>query len=241
MLDETRDKDVAGPLPTLGSTQRALSERVAGELRDRIIKGDLAPGTHLVERTLAESLGVSRVPVRDALNLLKGEGFFPQQPRRGVVVTRLSSRDVEELFEVRLALEVLAVRLASERATDEDLRRLEDSLAESTAAIEAHDSERLHRANEDFHDAIIASAHNHLLASLHEPLMGRLHWLLRQNEEPLPLHAEHEHLYDAIMSRDPEKASVASQAHIRSSRLMARRTLGNAGDDSEPAASEVLG
>ena len=127
----------------------------------------------------------------------------------------------------------------SERATDEDLRRLEDSLAESTAAIEAHDSERLHRANEDFHDAIIASAHNHLLASLHEPLMGRLHWLLRQNEEPLPLHAEHEHLYDAIMSRDPEKASVASQAHIRSSRLMARRTLGNAGDDSEPAASEA--
>lgn len=208
-------------------------------LRERIVRGDLPPGTRLVERTLAESLGVSRVPVRDALNLLKGEGFVTEESRRGVVVTRLSSRDVEELFEVRLALEVLAVRLASERADEADLRRLGEILAESKAAIRARDTQRLNHANEDFHDAIIAMAHNHLLTSLHEPLMGRLHWLLRQNEEPVPLHAEHEQLYRAISSRDPEQATAASRAHIRSSRLMARRILGDPDGQNRHVASDL--
>lgn len=187
-----------------------------------------------MERVLAESLGVSRVPVRDALNLLKGEGFVTEQARRGVVVTLLSGRDVEELFEVRLALEVLAVRLASERAAPADLERLESFLTESTAAIDAHDADRLHRANEGFHDAIIDIAQNDLLSALFEPLTGRMHWLLGQNDEALPLHAEHENLYRAIASGDPDRAAAASRAHIRSSRRMARASLGDQVDPADP-------
>lgn len=212
-------------LPSLGASHRSLSGQVADVLRERIVAGELKPGTHLVERTLAESLGVSRVPVRDALNLLKGEGFVTQEPRRGVVVARLSRKDIEELFDVRLALEVLAARLAAERATPEELAGLKALVEQSSQALRTTDSELLRRSNQAFHDAITAMAHNDLLANVLEPLEGRMHWLLRQNEDPLPLHREHEALYDAIASGDPDKAARISREHVRTSREVCLRLL----------------
>ncbi len=213
-----RASSAIGPLPGLGAAQRSLSEQVADVVRTHIISGDLPPGTHLVERTLADSLGVSRVPVRDALNLLKGEGFVTQQPRRGVVVTRLERKDIEELFELRLALEVLAVRLATERATTAELKALKALLTQAAAALAANDETALLRSNQAFHDAITQLAHNDLLSSMLDPLEGRLHWILRQNDDPLPLHREHAALYEAIASGDADAAARASLEHVRTSR-----------------------
>lgn len=204
--------------PPLGDTHRSLRELVADAIRERIVTGRLAPGQRLVERTLGEELGVSRVPIRDALNVLKGEGYVTAQPRRGVFVTQLSRQDIAELFDVREALEVLAVRLATEQGTDAEVRRLRRVVQEADRAIAASDTPLVGRCNQKFHDLITTMAHNALLASLLEPLEGRLHWLLRQNDDPHVLHQEHTELCEAIASRDVERAAAQALAHVRTSR-----------------------
>ncbi|GAA1570570.1 HTH-type transcriptional repressor RspR [Leucobacter aridicollis] len=204
------------------------SHELVSILRDRILHGDLAPGQRLVERTLASELGVSRIPVRDALNILRGEGFVSALPNRGMTVTALSPQDVEELFEVRESLEVLAVRRATERATPDEIDRLEQSIAASEAAWERSDTDAVGRCNQEFHDLLWKMAHNSLLSSLMEPLEGRMHWLLRQNDDPRRLQAEHVAILAAIRSGDAELAARSALDHVQTSReiwldLSARR------------------
>ncbi|MCS3427630.1 GntR family transcriptional regulator [Leucobacter aridicollis] len=204
------------------------SHELVSILRDRILHGDLAPGQRLVERTLASELGVSRIPVRDALNILRGEGFVSALPNRGMTVTALSPQDVEELFEVRESLEVLAVRRATERATPDEIDRLEQSIASSEAAWERSDTDAVGRCNQEFHDLLWKMAHNSLLSSLMEPLEGRMHWLLRQNDDPRRLQAEHVAILAAIRSGDAELAARSALDHVQTSReiwldLSARR------------------
>ncbi|MGW5237319.1 GntR family transcriptional regulator [Monashia sp. NPDC004114] len=211
--------------PTLGAAHRSLRDEVADELRDRIVNGTLEPGQRLVERVLAEELGVSRVPVRDALVQLRGEGFVTEVPRKGVFVTAMSEHDVRELFNVREALEVLAVRLATEGTDQAELRRLREILDQSAAAIRASDVLEVGRCNQAFHDQITAMAHNDLLASILEPLEGRLHWLLRQNDDPSTFHDEHEEIYRAVASGDVVVAQEVSLRHVRTSRDVCLRLL----------------
>ncbi|MFF8818560.1 GntR family transcriptional regulator [Leucobacter sp. NPDC015123] len=197
-------------------------------LRDRILHGELAPGQRLVERTLASELGVSRIPVRDALNILRGEGFVSALPNRGMTVAALSPQDVEELFEVRESLEVLAVRRATERATPDEIDRLGESIAASEVAWERADTAAVGQCNQEFHDLLWKMAHNSLLSSLMEPLEGRMHWLLRQNDDPRRLQAEHVAILAAIRSGDAELAARAALDHVQTSReiwldLSARR------------------
>lgn len=194
------------------------SNQLVTVLRDRIISGELEPGTRLVERPLAAELGVSRIPVRDALNILRGEGYVSAFPNRGMVVTPLSEQDIEELFEVREALEVLAVRRATERVTLDEIFALEESIAASEKALKKGDAQAVGRCNQQFHDMLWKMAHNALLTSMLEPIEGRMHWLLRQNNDPARLHAEHAAILAAIRSGDPDHAADAALAHVRTSR-----------------------
>jgi DNA-binding GntR family transcriptional regulator len=162
--------------------------------------------------------------------MLESEGFVQVVPRKGVVVRQLSRRDVEELFDVREALEVLATRRAAESATPEELRRMRDILDAGDAAF-PEDPAEAQRANEAFHDALIAMAHNDLLASLLEPLQGRLHWLFRQNEDVGELGHEHRRLYDAIASGDADRAGALALEHVQVNRAVAVRLL--FGDDQD--------
>ncbi len=212
--------------PGNGTTRQ---RQVADVIRDRILEGTLTPGQRLVERTLASELGVSRIPVRDALNILRGEGFVTAFPNRGMHVTTMSRQDIEELFEVREALEVLAARRATENATPDELDRLSEALERSEEAAARADARAVGRCNQDFHDLLTASAHNSLLTSLMVPLEARLHWLLRQNDDASLLHAEHVELLKAIRSGDPELAAQRAFSHVCTSRkiwceLEARRS-----------------
>jgi DNA-binding GntR family transcriptional regulator len=211
--------------PTLGAAHAPLRDQVREEIRQRISDGRLAPGDKMVERELAAELGVSRVPVREALRTLETEGFVQVVPRKGVVVRHLSRRDVEELFDVREALEVLATRRAAERATADELARLRRTLDKGRAALRRGDNVTAQACNEAFHDAIVTMAHNELLGGLLEPLQGRLHWLFRQNEDLAELVDEHRELYAAIASGDPDRAGVFALEHVRVNREIALRLL----------------
>ena len=222
------------PIP-LGLAHTPLRSQTRDEIRQRIIDGRLTPGTRIVERELAAELQVSRVPVREALRMLESEGFLEVVPRRGVVVKRMTRRDVEELFDVRQSLEVLATRRATERITAEDLARLRSILDGVDRAIAADDTEEIGRGNEKFHDAIIAMADTNLLAAMLEPLQGRLHWLFRQNQNADELQREHRTLYDAIASGDPERAAAQALAHVLENRDVARELLFDGRDEADSA------
>ncbi len=200
--EETQDKE------------RPLREAVRDTLRSRIFEGHYAPGTRLVERDLAAEFNVSRLPVREALRMLRQEGLISDRGARGAEVSTLSPKDVEDLFDVRQSLEVLACRLAAVRATPEDLAHLKGLLDEAEHCLAKGAVMEAHRANSEFHDAITGIADNNFLKSALEPLQGRMHWLFRHVSDLPELIQEHRDLYDAIASGDPDRAAAQSASHI---------------------------
>jgi DNA-binding GntR family transcriptional regulator len=193
----------------------AVRERVLASLRQEIIAGSLRPGDRLVERDLADRFGVSRVPVREAIRALVAEGFVHFETPRRTVVRRLTPHDVQELFELREALEVYAAGLAAARATPEDLAQVEELLDRAAAATGAGDAEVITDVNSRLHDRIVAMAGNGLLTEALEPVAGRLRWMTRRNEEWPQLLVEHRELYEAIASGDPDRARTHALAHVR--------------------------
>jgi DNA-binding GntR family transcriptional regulator len=202
---------------TLGQAHLPLRDQIREELRSRITDGRLPPGTKVVERELAAELGVSRVPVREALRMLESDGFVQVIARKGVIVRTLSRRDVEELFDVREYLEVPAARRAAAFATETELADVARILDKGLNAL-PHDPLTAMLANEAFHDALVAMAHNSLLASILEPLQGRLHWLFRQSPDIEELVREHQAMLEVIASRNADAAAAMALEHVTANR-----------------------
>lgn len=198
----------------------SAAERVYAALKRDILQGRLEPGAQLSERWLAASYDTSRIPLRDALKRLIIEGFVVSEPRRGTSVSRLSDRDLQDLFEVRENLEVLAARLAAQRRDDDGLRRLSARLAEARGGYAAGDHMAAARANAEFHAEVIAVAGNVLLQSIMQPLNDRIQWVfgLYTARDGAVLMAEHQQLLDAIAAGDPDTAARIAVAHVRGGR-----------------------
>jgi DNA-binding GntR family transcriptional regulator len=211
----------------------AARERVLARLRADIIAGRLRPGDRLVERELADRFGVSRVPIREAIRALTTEGFVTAESPRRMVVRRLTRTDVDELFELREALEVYAAGLAAERAHLDDLADLAALLDHAALATRTLDAEEITDVNTRFHDRILDAARNSLLTSALKPVEGRLRWLTRRNEEWSTLLAEHRALYEAVASGDPEHARATALAHVRTNRAVTLHLLFGE-DDTRP-------
>ena len=143
-----------------------LREVVCETLRDAIRKGTLKPGERLMEIQLAEELGVSRTPVREAIRKLELEGYVIMMPRRGTYVANLSIRDVNEVFEIRTSLDSLASGLAAERITDEELERLQRLLVAIGGYIEANDMEKIVETDTEFHDLLYQASRNSRLVGI---------------------------------------------------------------------------
>ncbi|WP_063695782.1 GntR family transcriptional regulator [Amycolatopsis orientalis] len=215
--------DSALPCPENG--RAPLRDQVRDAIRSRITQGKAAPGIRLVERELAAELGVSRIPVREALRMLETEGFVQVNPRRGAVVRVLSRQEVEELFDVRRSLEVLACRRAAERATAAEIAALGTIIEAGEQAVARADRTGVRTSNGKFHDALILMAHNELLAALLSPLQDRLHWLFAQNENLAELVDQHRDLFAAIAARDADRAEALALAHVEVNRAIAVRLL----------------
>lgn len=205
---------------TLGEAHRSLREMVVQELRQRIIDGLYRPGNRLTEERLAEDFGVSRNPVREAIRMLETEGFLTAHPRRGAVVATVSVHDVQNLFDVRLSLEVLAARLAAERAGAPAAARLSTLLDDAAVASNLADLAAL---NTRFHAMICELSGNPVLAGIMESLHGRLQWVYRQSVADRAPHswAEHERLAAAITAGDVEEAAAAAAEHVVAARRRA--------------------
>ncbi|NEW37754.1 GntR family transcriptional regulator [Nocardia cyriacigeorgica] len=209
------------------------SERVTRLLRDQLVDGVRAPGSKLVERDLAAELGVSRLPVRDALKTLVAEGLVTPRPRTWAVVREFTATDIADLIEVRSAFEVLAFRLAAQRATRAGLDELRHDLDAEWDAARAGDAVGARRAAADFHETVTRLAGNDLLGELERTLRSRMRWLLGRHDDLAAVAREHEQLYHAIANRDVARVEALAAAHIETSRAQAaQRTTAEALDRS---------
>ncbi|GAA4203165.1 GntR family transcriptional regulator [Actinocatenispora rupis] len=201
----------------------AESTRVARILRGQIVDGARAPGSRLVERDLSAELGVSRVPVREALRALAAEGLAVPRPNSWMTVREFTDRDVDDLMEVRAALEPLAVRRATERRDPVALQRMRACLDEQRRAAERGDGTAARRAAADFHEAMTTAGGNTLLDEIGALLSGRMRWLLGQHDDLAGVYAEHEALYRAIEAGDAAGAATLARRHLRTSVTHRRR------------------
>lgn len=203
----------------------SLADRAQDFIRHRITSGALVPGDRIKEREVSEETGISRIPIREALRGLATEGFITLSPKRGAIVTTLEPKDLEEIFEVREALERQVCVLASRKGSRLEIEQMLETVEEADTALEHGDLAAVGIANLRFHDILVAMSHNEVLTRLLEPLQNRLHWLLRQNDDPSELCAEHRALAEAIASGDERRAEELALAHVRTSKRVAVRQL----------------
>jgi DNA-binding GntR family transcriptional regulator len=198
---------------------RTLWQRVHEHLREEIVSGRLAPGSELQEVALAESLGVSRAPIREALGRLAAEGLVTIRPRRGAVVRALSAEEFLEAYQVREALEVMAVRLAVPRLTREDLATMQRLIDEMAALAEANDVHGFFDANAAFHQLFFDVAGNRMLAEMYRQLRAQIdRHQLRSVELRGDIRrsvAEHKAIQRALRDGDVERAAHLVSEHIR--------------------------
>ena len=198
-----------------------LREVVCETLRDAIRRGVLKPGERLMEIQLAEELGVSRTPVREAIRKLELEGYVIMMPRRGTYVANLSIRDVNEVFEIRTSLESLASGLAAERITDEELDHLQRLLVQIGMYIEQGDIEKIVEVDTEFHGLLYQASRNQRLIGIISNLREQLTQFRKTSMSfPGRLKAtleEHRAIVDAIAQGDVKAAQKAAEHHMEKS------------------------
>lgn len=195
-----------------------LSERLRESIEEEIATGQLPPGTHLDEVELAARYGVSRTPIREALNLLLGEGLVESGARRGLVVAQVSAARLIEMFEVMAELEAMCARLASRRITDEEIAALEAIHEACRSAAATRDSDAYFYANERFHHALYAASHNGFLAEQAAALQRKLRpyrrLQLRVRHRVNGSFAEHQAILDALRAGDSEAVTTHVRNHV---------------------------
>jgi DNA-binding GntR family transcriptional regulator len=212
---------VSSPAAPVGRRHLSLREAVVQELRERILTRALLPGQRLVERDLSTQLEVSRIPLREAILQLEAEGLVFVRPRRGAFVASFPEQELEDFFAIREALEPVAARLATARATSVDLEAMRRHLDAETSALKRGDVEALDTASTAIHTAIAEAADSSLLVSVMRPLGIRARWQVGL-QRVLDLHAirdEHAQLYEAIANGEAEAAAQISVRHAVANRL----------------------
>lgn len=208
-------------LPIKLDSYKPLREVVAETLRDAIINGVLKPGERLMEIQLAEELGVSRTPVRESIRKLELEGFVVMVPRRGTYVADLSIKDINEVYEIRTVLDVLAAGLAAERITEEELEELERLLVQISELADQSDVEKLIEYDTQFHDVLYRASRNDRLVGIINNLreqFTRFRSISMQYPGRLQnTVAEHTRLVEAIAQRNPELAQQIAREHMENS------------------------
>lgn len=195
-----------------------LRDVVFQTLRQAILRGELQPGERLMEIKLADKLGVSRTPVREAIRKLELEGLVLMIPRRGAEVAEITEKSLRDVLEVRGALEDLAMELACDRITADDIDKMKKAAKDFALSLESGDVTEIAEADVKFHDVIYFATDNQkliqLLYNLREQMYRyRVEYLKREEAHEVLL-KEHEHIIECIENRDKQAAKEAIGEHI---------------------------
>jgi DNA-binding GntR family transcriptional regulator len=226
-------------------SRESLADEAADRLRHLIKTDKLAPGTRLVETSLARLLGVSRGPVREALRKLDREGLVVIQPHKGAVVAEWSLDDLLDAYDIRALLEVRAVELATERSARACVAELDPILTAWDTAAATGDRERCADLDVDFHHAVWRAAKNRalldvLLQTIH-PLQTVFYLNATRYDDQIEVVALHRDVRDGIATLNPNTARRAMEAHMRNSLAKSRRhgehVRTTEGEEDDPAST----
>jgi DNA-binding GntR family transcriptional regulator len=208
---------MAAPAPTTSANGPALSEIAARGIREAILDGRLLPGTRLVERDLAATLLVSRVPVREALRQLAREGLVRMVPHRGAVVSDVSATLVIDVFAVRAALEGMAARIAATTISDGTIRQLAELVTEMEEVGRHPSGTRLVEQDLAFHRILAAACDRPVLLEALDAVWNKTALLISASRPAYPISeigALHRPILEAVAARDPERTGAAVRAHL---------------------------
>ena len=227
---------------TVAFDNLTLSQRVYEHLREAILADHLLPGTELSEVALSKELAISRGPIREAMGRLSAEGLITMRPRRRAEVRSLTPQELIDAYQVREALEVMAVRLLIPRVTEADLARLEELIDRMAGHVSDGAVREFFAANVSFHELLCELSGNPKLQEVHHRLEGEIG---RFQNRTLALRGsmddsltEHRGILAAIRLRDADRAAALTAEHIRvpAERLQAElRASGSSGSSEGPA------
>lgn len=197
---------------------RPLREIVYEELKRQILVGEIAPGTRMMEVELADVMGVSRTPVREAIRKLEKEGLVTIEPRKGAYASNISIKDMVDVLEVRQGLEAMAASIASGRITETQKEALLSVVEKYSVAVDSENIEEMIKYDEDFHSMIISISGNKTLMQVFstvQELALRFRYIYYDDfnrYENMP--REHQRIEEAIFSGDADKARIAASDHV---------------------------
>lgn len=195
-----------------------LRDVVFKKLRQGILTGELKPGERLMEIHLAERLGVSRTPIREAIRKLELEGLVKMIPRRGAEVACITRKHLKDVLEVRRALDELSVGLACDRITEEGKDRLKAACLEFEEAVKSKDIRKIAEIDVKVHDIIVEAANNERLMQLMNNLAEQMYRYRFEYIKDVSGHErlvkEHELIYDSIIHGDKEMAMATVRTHV---------------------------
>ena len=195
-----------------------LRDVVFKTLRQAIIQGEFQPGERLMEVTLANHLGVSRTPVREAIRMLELEGLVKMIPRKGAEVAKITVKDLKDALEVRMAVEALAVKLACSRIDDEGKQALKDSCMRFKEAINSKLVPAIVECDENFHNTIYKASKNPKLISLAQNLREQVYRYRVEYVKDFSYHdnliREHDLITMAVLKGDADTAEKLMNEHI---------------------------
>lgn len=195
-----------------------LRDVVFNTLRQAILTGELKPGERLMEIHLANKLGVSRTPIREAIRKLELEGLVTMIPRRGAEVAQITEKSMSDVLEVRRAVDALCVELACERISEEELEALKCACDKFEEAVASGDVKKIAQADVVLHDIIVRATGNQRLVQLVNTLSEQMYRYrfeyIKDVSQHKSLVEEHRIIYESILKKDKQTASEAAKLHI---------------------------
>lgn len=211
-----------------------LRDVVFNTLREAIIKGDLKPGERLMENQLAETLGVSRTPIREAIRKLELEKFVIMIPRKGAEVASYTKKDITDVLEVRAALEALAVTIACEKMQGQDMKKLVELKEEFAKAAKNKNIEEIISKDVEFHDIILKSTNNEKLIQILNNLSEQIYRFrvryINKMMDYSSLVKEHDEIVESVLKRDVIAAEKITYEHIKRQKIAVVEMLANSID-----------
>jgi len=207
-----------------------LAQQVESRIRESILQGQFKPGDRLRERDLSVDLGVSRLPVREALHKLEHAGFVVSTAHKGASVRKMTALDISELFDLRLQLEPLAASEAAKQyRAGNHCAELEIAIDETVSAAESGSKDQVLITTASFHDAVLTASRHGLMSDLMSPILARTRWVMAMTlfRDPVNEALEHRAIFDAIADGNCELAKLRMAAHVEAGRVPSIKALSN--------------
>lgn len=206
-----------------------LRDVVFNTLREAILKGDLKPGERLMELQLAAQLGVSRTPIREAIRMLEQEGLAVTVPRKGAEVAKMTLKGMEDVLEIREALDILACQLACERITEEQIAILSEKKVAFENSLKTGNVKAIATTDVEFHDVIYDATNNpklvNMLNNLREQIYRyRVEYLKKEENYP-KLIKEHNAIFDSLCNHNKEDATSSIREHVKNQAIAVKEVI----------------